>query len=207
MRRLIRGLRTSRPRPRRLQPSEPRLDPLARWREAAQRHGRLLALAEEARAEAATACKPKATSIRQWAEQRVRWWDATKKRALARAGEYYVSAEIANIQAELSGADSDAATEADAAVQRAAAWAAWAGEVSESAQSATDMLNECIEACEVNDATTAREAAERARQADQNAKHVLARERTLPEPPLRAQLRAPGELQYLPRLPRRWPWR
>ena len=82
MRRLIRGLRASRPKPARLQPSGSSLDPLARWREAAQRHGQLLVLVGEATAEVAAACKLEATTLRQWAEQRVRWWDATKRRAL-----------------------------------------------------------------------------------------------------------------------------
>ena len=181
----------------------PYVDLLARWREAAQRHKEISALVAEATTDAASALMPNATSLRQWAEQRVRWWDATNRRALARAAEYWVAAEIANIQAELPDGDLDSARKADAAVLCATERAAWADEVCKSTQPVIDLLNECIDACDTNDTTAAREATERARQASQDAERVLVRETTLPEPPVRAQIRAPGEMQYLPRLPRR----
>lgn len=203
IRRLIRSLRKSRPKPAQPQPAVPYVDSLARWHEAAQRHALLSALVAEATTEVTSALVPKATSLRQWAEQRVRWCDATNRRAQARAAEYSAAAEIANIQSELSDGDMDSEIEADAAARYAAERSAWAGEVSKSVQPVIDMLNECIDACDTNDATAAREAAERARQAGQDAERVLARETTLPEPPVRAQIRAPGEMQYLPRLPRR----
>lgn len=133
-------------------------------------------------------------SRRDWAETRIRWWDASRRRALARAAEYLAAAEIADADADWR-SDSDAAADRAAeAVKGAEAWAAWADRATAASQVVIDLLNEWIGAYDRDEADIARGVSVQVQHADQAAGQVLAREKSLPAAPSVAYMRPPGEL-------------